>query len=308
MAVSYTHLYAKWAAPVYTVSFDSNGGTPVEQQEVEGGKTASRPAGRMREVYTFAGWYKDAGCAGSSYDFEGKPVSADITLHAKWVPVTVTSYTVRYLIKDTGEALFDEVVRPGNVGAAVFATAKSHSDYVADALSQSIKLEAAASQNVITFWYSKPSDLGYTVKFVDEEGALLAEYTGAPVSSTQIVVRASDYTIPAGYQVTNPIYTLRLQGEDVYKRQLLGLYNQYGQNRGALEAARNQQLNQLALQLAEQQSAQQSDYNRAKSESTADYTRQKNADQQARAQAVADWDAQSQARLQSYQQDYYNGL
>ncbi len=130
------------------------------------------------------------------------------------MPVTVTSYTVRYLIKDTGEALFDEVVRPGNVGAAVFANAKSHSDYVADALSKSIKLEAAASQNVITFWYSKPSDLGYTVKFVDEEGALLAEYTGAPVSSTQIVVRASDYTIPAGYQVTNPIYTLRLQGDE----------------------------------------------------------------------------------------------
>ena len=207
-------VYAKWAAPVYTVSFDSNGGTPVEPQEVEGGKTASRPADPIREGYTFAGWYEDAGFAGSSYDFEGKPVSADITLHAKWVPVTVTSYTVRYLIKDTGEALFDEVVRPGNVGAAVFANAKSHSDYVADALSKSIKLEAAASQNVITFWYSKPSDLGYTVKFVDEEGALLAEYTGAPVSSTQIVVRASDYTIPAGYQVTNPIYTLRLQGDE----------------------------------------------------------------------------------------------
>ena len=89
---------------------------------------------------------------------------------------------------------------------------------------------------------------------------------------------------------------------------LLGLYNQYGQNRGALEAARNQQLNQLALQLAEQQAAQQADYNRAKSESTADYTRQKNAYQQARAQAVADWDAQSQARLQSNQQNYYNSL
>ena len=142
----------------------------MDPQEVEGGKTASRPADPIREGYTFAGWYEDAGFAGSSYDFEGKPVSADITLHAKWVPVTVTSYTVRYLIKDTGEALFDEVVRPGNVGAAVFANAKSHSDYVADALSKSIKLEAAASQNVITFWYSKPSDLGYTVKFVDEEG------------------------------------------------------------------------------------------------------------------------------------------
>ena len=38
---------------------------------------------------------------------------------------------------------------------------------------------------------------------------------------------------------------------------LLGLYNQYGQNRGALEAARNQQLNQLALQLAEQQAAKE---------------------------------------------------
>ena len=62
------------------------------------------------------------------------------------------------------------------------------------------------------------------------------------------------------------------------------------------------------MQLAEQQAAQQADYNRAKSESTADYTRQKNAYQQAQAQAIADWEAESLARMQNYQQNYYNSL
>ena len=89
---------------------------------------------------------------------------------------------------------------------------------------------------------------------------------------------------------------------------LLGLANQYGQNRGTLENTRNEQLNQLALQLAENQAAQTSDYNNVKTGYATDYNNQKNAYQQAQAQAIADWEAESLARMQNYQQNYTNAL
>lgn len=89
---------------------------------------------------------------------------------------------------------------------------------------------------------------------------------------------------------------------------LLGLANQYGQNRGTLENTRNEQLNQLALQLAENQAAQTSDYNQTRTGYATDYNNQKNAYQQAQAQAIADWEAESLARMQNYQQNYTNAL
>ena len=89
---------------------------------------------------------------------------------------------------------------------------------------------------------------------------------------------------------------------------LLGLYNQYGQNRGTLEDTRNRQLNQLALQLAQDQADQTAAYNQTKTGYATDYTNQKNAYQQAQAKAIADWEADSLARMQGYRQDYNTQL
>jgi len=69
--------------PTYhTVSFDSDGGSSVDSQEVEEGDLATRPANPTRSHYTFAGWYLD----GVPYDFSA-PVTEDIELVAHWTPV-----------------------------------------------------------------------------------------------------------------------------------------------------------------------------------------------------------------------------
>ena len=44
-----------------TVSFDSNGGTPVDTQTVEYNTPAVKPASPAREGFTFVGWYLDYG-------------------------------------------------------------------------------------------------------------------------------------------------------------------------------------------------------------------------------------------------------
>ena len=80
---------------IWTVSFETNGGTAVAAQTVTDGETAAKPADPTKEGYTFAGWYSDEALS-TAYDFT-KPVTADLTLYAKWTenpaPVEIT-YTV----------------------------------------------------------------------------------------------------------------------------------------------------------------------------------------------------------------------
>ena len=79
---------------VYTVTFDSYGGTPVPPaQEVEYGLTATEPADPTLKGYTFAFWYlgEDEQNA-TAYDFD-TPVTENITLTAKW---NINKYTVTF--------------------------------------------------------------------------------------------------------------------------------------------------------------------------------------------------------------------
>lgn len=67
---------------VYTVTFNSYGGTPVPPaQEVEYGHTATKPVEPTLKGYTFVGWYLDG--EEEPFDF-GTTITSDITLTAKW--------------------------------------------------------------------------------------------------------------------------------------------------------------------------------------------------------------------------------
>ncbi len=88
-------LTAKWTLKKYTVTFDSNGGTPVAPQEVEYNTSATRPADPTQDSRNFVRWYLDDPT--QAYDFD-TPVTEDITLTALWFGEMV--YQKR-LIKDT---------------------------------------------------------------------------------------------------------------------------------------------------------------------------------------------------------------
>ena len=73
-------LTAKWNINKYTVTFNTDGGTPVPPaQEVEYGLTATEPAAPKKTGYTFDGWY----LGDEKYDFSAA-VEQNITLTAKW--------------------------------------------------------------------------------------------------------------------------------------------------------------------------------------------------------------------------------
>ncbi len=84
--------YAKWTPDEFTVTFDAQGhGTAPAAQTVDNGAKATEPEALTETGYTFGGWYKEAACT-NEYDFD-TPVTADITLYAKW---TANTYTVKF--------------------------------------------------------------------------------------------------------------------------------------------------------------------------------------------------------------------
>ena len=84
-------LTAKWEINKYTVTFDSYGGSKVDPQVVEYGLYAQEPEEPTLKGFTFAYWYLDD--ENEAYDFENTPVTADITLTAKW---EINKYTVTF--------------------------------------------------------------------------------------------------------------------------------------------------------------------------------------------------------------------
>jgi uncharacterized repeat protein (TIGR02543 family) len=89
------YVYAYWSAnPVYTVTYDSQGGTAVDAQHVTLPATTvgTLPAAPSRKGYTFGGWYTGTGGTGTAFT-ASTPVTANITVYANW---NSFSYTVTF--------------------------------------------------------------------------------------------------------------------------------------------------------------------------------------------------------------------
>jgi len=68
----------------YTVTFDTDGGSSVEAQEVEAGGHATEPSpAPTKENKTFGGWYKEAELT-NEFVFATETINADTTVYAKW--------------------------------------------------------------------------------------------------------------------------------------------------------------------------------------------------------------------------------
>ena len=98
---------AQWSV-VYTVTFESNGGSPVEPQTIADGSKVTQPADPTRDGYTFDGWYSDASLT-TAWIFDSDTVSKDMTLYAKW---KVNEYTVTFASND-GSAVNTQTITYG---------------------------------------------------------------------------------------------------------------------------------------------------------------------------------------------------
>lgn len=212
-------LYAKWVAPTYKVTFDLNGGdsAAIETQTVEKYKLASSVADPTKAYYNFDGWYTDDG---TRYDWS-QPVTADITLHARWSLKPLT-YTVRYLDADNKNnqlAADKTVTSPAlEYQQVVSESALAITGYRPDANSKSVALDYDADNNIITFYYTKKSaQVSYRVDYVlkDNPTVKVAESKSVTVDGSTILVKESAVTVDKGYLASQLGTTLE-QLDDYY--------------------------------------------------------------------------------------------
>jgi uncharacterized repeat protein (TIGR02543 family) len=79
-----TTLYAKWL-PLFTVTFDPQGGSAVTPASVASGKRIySQPANPTMSGHVFGGWYREAACT-TPWNFAADVVTGNLTLYAKWL-------------------------------------------------------------------------------------------------------------------------------------------------------------------------------------------------------------------------------
>ncbi|MCR5348326.1 MAG: InlB B-repeat-containing protein [Bacilli bacterium] len=72
-----------------TVTFNSNGGSPVASQTIDKGGKATKPANPTKEGFTFGAWHIDAALS-TEFDFN-ETLDTDTTLYASWNSAEPTS-------------------------------------------------------------------------------------------------------------------------------------------------------------------------------------------------------------------------
>ena len=113
-----TVIYAKWTEkePVYyTVSFNMGGhGTAPDNQSVEEGKKAEKPADPAEVGWIFGGWYTDDTCL-TAFDFD-TPITKDTVIYAKWTkeaPPKPETYIVSFNMGGHGGQIAPQIVKDG---------------------------------------------------------------------------------------------------------------------------------------------------------------------------------------------------
>lgn len=109
--------------PKFTVTFQTNGGDPMENALVEQGSALVKPADPVKKNNDFKGWYEDKALK-KQYDFS-KVLTSDITLYAKWMPVSVGGV-------ETGGGSYTPAPQPPADVKSYKVTFKDGSDIVAE--------------------------------------------------------------------------------------------------------------------------------------------------------------------------------
>ncbi len=98
----------------YTVSFDTDGADPVDEQILDFGAKVLKPLDPTKEGFNFEGWYKDSGFT-TIWNFDTDTVSATTTLYAKWSEDAALPQ-VKDPVTSEGETEVEIAVKPTTSG------------------------------------------------------------------------------------------------------------------------------------------------------------------------------------------------
>lgn len=118
-----TTLYAGWTSVTYTVTFESNGGSTIETQQVAEGAFATKPhPAPTKEGHLFEAWYTEQ-TLNNLFIFH-TPIVKDITLYAGWQSVSSISHDDLVQLFNEAQNLINSVhiYTPESIGKLIEAT------------------------------------------------------------------------------------------------------------------------------------------------------------------------------------------
>lgn len=195
-------LYAKWQAPIYTVTFETNGGSPIDPISVKKHQALGDIPETVKENDEFLGWYTDPGL---NYKFvESLQIVKDITLYTKWKNTSVYNYCIVAVTRDKdgneteiGRGWEGSVVQNGTANV----TAPDIEGYYPKETSKSVIVTKDGQE--IKFVYEPVAAWTYTIRYVDTDGNDIAD---SETVSTRNTVETVVYKAIAGYQlISDPV-------------------------------------------------------------------------------------------------------
>ena len=195
-------LYAKWQAPIYTVTFETNGGSTIDPISVEKHKALGEIPETVKKNDEFLGWYTDPAL---THKFvESLQIVKDITLYAKWKNTNVYTYYIVAVTKDKdgnekeiADRQEGSVVQNGTANV----TAPNIEGYYPKETSKSVIV--TKNGQVIKFVYEPVVEWSYTIRYVDTDEKDIAT---SETVSTRNTVETVVYKAIAGYQlISDPV-------------------------------------------------------------------------------------------------------
>jgi uncharacterized repeat protein (TIGR02543 family) len=171
-------LYAQWL-PIYTVTFDAQGGSAVDPRDVA--KIASSPS-TTRANFEFQGWF-DSASGGSQISFQYQPLS-DVTIYAQWLPI----YTVTF------DAQGGSAVDPRDVAKIASSPSTTRANFEFQGW-----FDSASGGSQISFQYQPLSDVTiyaqwlpiYTVTFDAQGGSAVDPRDVAKIASSPSTTKST---------------------------------------------------------------------------------------------------------------------
>jgi uncharacterized repeat protein (TIGR02543 family) len=173
----------------FTVTFNTNGGSSVpDKTGIASGDTITLPDEPTKSGFIFKGWYTDEACT-EAFD-ESVPISANITLYAKWEAVAAGSFVVNF-VTNGGSAVASQSILSG--GKVTMPEAPTKAGYSFDAWYKESTLSTAwdfdkETVSAMMTLYAKWTLNQYTVSF-NADG-------GMPAPQDQIITHGLKATEP----------------------------------------------------------------------------------------------------------------
>ncbi|MDD3478212.1 MAG: DUF4886 domain-containing protein [Candidatus Izemoplasmatales bacterium] len=162
---------------VYSVDFVVYDGYSMESLSLADGASIPEPTAPVREGYTFDGWFKESSLS-TPWNFATDTVTENVTLYAKWTPVSEDTFTVTFNTNGGSPVSTVQVANGGYVPEPLFPT-KEGFNFMGWYLDAELEIEwlfyvntVSSDMTLYAAWEAIPEE--YSVTFNVDGGTVIS--------------------------------------------------------------------------------------------------------------------------------------